>query len=72
MSATLSADEVAEDFKSSLQFLTENDRYQINNFTVIAKEATEHAEAISNALVEHIAKVSLSSLKNLGYKDICI
>ncbi len=52
------ADEVAEDYKSSLEFLTNNDRYAINNFTVIAKENTEHADAISNVLVEHISKVS--------------
>ncbi|MCJ1314471.1 hypothetical protein MMC25_008153 [Agyrium rufum] len=48
--------EVAEDYKSSLEFLTANDRYAINNFTVIAKENTEHALAISRVLEEHIKK----------------
>ena len=54
----LAADEVAEDFRASLADLTTNDRYQINNFTVIARENTEYASEISNALVEHIGKVS--------------
>lgn len=52
------ADEVAEDYKSSLEFLTTNDRYAINNLTVIAKENTEHAEAICQVIDEHIRKVS--------------
>lgn len=58
MSAAQPSDEVAEDYKASLEYLTTNDRYSINNFTVIAKENTEHADAISNVLVEHIRKVS--------------
>ena len=58
MSGGQPADEVAEDYKASLEYLTNNDRYAINNFTVIAKENTEHADAISNVLVAHIGKVS--------------
>jgi pre-mRNA cleavage complex 2 protein Pcf11 len=50
--------EVAEDYKASLEYLTTNDRYAINNLTVIAKENTEHADAISKVLEEHIRKVS--------------
>jgi pre-mRNA cleavage complex 2 protein Pcf11 len=53
-----SSAEVAEDYKAYLEFLTANDRYAINNFTVIAKENTEHAEAISAVLVQHIRNVS--------------
>ncbi|MCJ1390819.1 hypothetical protein MMC18_003680 [Xylographa bjoerkii] len=48
------SEEVAEDYKSGLEFLTTNDRYGINNLTVIAKENTEHADAISKVLEERI------------------
>jgi pre-mRNA cleavage complex 2 protein Pcf11 len=58
MSGKEVSDEVAEDYLASLESLTTNDRYFINNFTVIAKENTEHADAISKVLVEHIMKVS--------------
>ena len=51
------AAEVAEDFQASLEFLQNNDRYAINNFTVIARENTEYASEISNVLIEHIGKV---------------
>lgn len=52
------AAEVAEDFRASLVDLTNNDRYAINNFTVIARENTEYASEISDVLIEHIGKVS--------------
>ncbi|KAJ6171603.1 hypothetical protein N7470_000670 [Penicillium chermesinum] len=52
--AGLVSDEVAEDYKSSLEDLTTNDRFQISNLTVIAKENTEHAMAISRVLEKHI------------------
>ncbi|KAJ6106695.1 hypothetical protein N7512_010212 [Penicillium capsulatum] len=52
--STLASDEVAEDYKSSLEDLKFNDRFQINNLTVIAKENTEHAMAISRVLENHI------------------
>ncbi|KAL4801451.1 hypothetical protein BDV18DRAFT_149231 [Aspergillus unguis] len=54
MSAALASDEVAEDYKNSLEDLTTNDRFQISNLTVIAKENTEHAMAISRVLENHI------------------
>ena len=54
------SEEVAEDYKSGLEFLTTNDRYGINNLTVIAKENTEHADAIAKVLEERIRTVSLS------------
>ncbi|KAL5338785.1 hypothetical protein BJX70DRAFT_365647 [Aspergillus crustosus] len=54
MSAALASDEVAEDYKNSLEDLTSNDRFQISNLTVIAKENTEHAMAISRVLENHI------------------
>ena len=51
-------DYLIEDYKSSLEYLTTNDRYAINNLTVIAKENTEHAPTISKVLEEHIRNVS--------------
>jgi pre-mRNA cleavage complex 2 protein Pcf11 len=58
------ADEIIEDYASSLEWLHTNDRYAINNFTVIAKENTEHSEAISGVLMDHIAKVSSLCLRD--------
>ncbi|KAI9836246.1 MAG: hypothetical protein M1819_001583 [Sarea resinae] len=54
MSSGLPSDEVAEDYKNSLEDLTMNSRYEISNLTVIAKENTEHAMAISRVLENHI------------------
>ncbi|KAL9106926.1 MAG: hypothetical protein Q9227_008112 [Pyrenula ochraceoflavens] len=54
MSAALPSDEVAEDYKSSLEDLVSNDRNQISLLTIIAKENTEHAMAISRVLENHI------------------
>ncbi|KAM0714032.1 hypothetical protein Q7P37_010996 [Cladosporium fusiforme] len=48
------SDAVAEDFADSLRDLTQNNRYEISNLTIIAKESTEHAQAISKALESHI------------------
>ncbi|KAJ5794472.1 RNA polymerase II large subunit CTD [Penicillium paradoxum] len=50
----MSSDEIAEDYKSSLEDLTTNDGIQIRTLTVIAKENTEHAMAISRVLENHI------------------
>lgn len=61
MSAGLASDEVAEDYKNSLEDLTGNDKFQISNLTVIAKENTEHAMAISRVLENHIRTVGASS-----------
>ena len=58
MSAALPSDEVAEDYKSSLEDLVTNDRNQISLLTIIAKENTEHAMAISRVLENHIRNVS--------------
>ena len=57
MSSGLPSDEVAEDYKSSLEDLVVNDRNQIGVLTVIAKENTEHAMAISRVLENHIRTV---------------
>ena len=58
MSVGLLSDEVAEDYKNSLEDLTMNSRYEISNLTVIAKENTEHAMQISRVLENHIRNVS--------------
>lgn len=55
--SSLPSDEVAEDYKGSLEDLVTNDRYQISNLTLIAKENVEHAEAISRVLINHINRV---------------
>lgn len=61
MSVGLPSDEVAEDYKNSLEDLTMNSRYEISNLTVIAKENTVHAETISRVLENHIRNVSAST-----------
>jgi len=66
MSATLPSDEVAEDYKGSLEDLHSNDRYQISNLTLIAKENIEHAEAISRVLQNHITRVCTDAIPS-GY-----
>ncbi|KAJ5576308.1 hypothetical protein N7535_003234 [Penicillium sp. DV-2018c] len=50
----MSSAEIAEDYKSSLEELTINDGMQIRTLTVIAKENTDHAQAISRVLENHI------------------
>ncbi|PMD39005.1 hypothetical protein L207DRAFT_544964 [Hyaloscypha variabilis F] len=47
-------DDIAEDFKSALQDLSINSRFEISNLTIIAKENTEHAFAIAESLKLHI------------------
>ncbi|KAL6720150.1 mRNA 3' end processing factor [Lecanora helva] len=54
MSVGLPSDEIAEDYKNSLADLTLNSRFEISNLTIIAKENTEHALAISRVLENHI------------------
>ncbi|CAA9963573.1 mRNA cleavage factor complex component Pcf11 [Pyrenophora teres f. maculata] len=51
---SLPAAEVAADFRDALQDLKMNSRPEISNLTLIAKENTEYAEAISNELDKHI------------------
>ncbi|OCL08750.1 hypothetical protein AOQ84DRAFT_376453 [Glonium stellatum] len=54
MSFALPSAEVAADFKDALQDLKINSRPEISNLTIIAKENTEHAQAISRELENHI------------------
>jgi pre-mRNA cleavage complex 2 protein Pcf11 len=60
MSHSDNAAEVAEDYRHALEDLTMNSRYEITNLTVVARENTEHAFAISETLQEHIKKVGLT------------
>jgi pre-mRNA cleavage complex 2 protein Pcf11 len=55
---SLPAAEVAADFRDALQDLRMNSRPEISNLTLIAKENTEYAEAISTELEKHIRSVS--------------
>lgn len=54
----ISSEDVAADFEDYLKDLQANNRYEISNLTIIAKENTEHAEAISRTLENHIKTVS--------------
>lgn len=56
--SAIPSDEVAEDYRNSLDDLITNDRYAISNLTLIANENIEHAEAISRVLQNHIQRVS--------------
>ncbi len=55
--SALRSAEVAQDFREALQDMKTNNRHEITNLTVIAKENTEYAQAISRALEEHIRTV---------------
>jgi pre-mRNA cleavage complex 2 protein Pcf11 len=55
---SVSSAEVAADFRDALQDLKQNSRPEISNLTIIAKENTEHAQAISQELENHINEVS--------------
>ncbi|KAI5862352.1 hypothetical protein GGS23DRAFT_610526 [Durotheca rogersii] len=58
MSAYSESEAVAKDFRDALEDLQSNARYEISNLTVIARENTEHALAISGALQDHIKRVA--------------
>jgi pre-mRNA cleavage complex 2 protein Pcf11 len=55
--SSLSSDELAEDYKSSLEDLSFNSRYEISNLTVIARENIHAAQAIARTLEQHIHNV---------------
>ena len=56
------AAEVAADFRDALQDLRMNSRPEISNLTLIAKENTEYAQAISAELENHVRSVSYRHL----------
>lgn len=53
------AEEIKQDYLSSLSELTFNSRPIIQNLTIIAQENINFAEAITKAMEEHIAKVCI-------------
>lgn len=53
-----SAEEVAEDYKSSLEDLVANSRYEIGVMTQIAKDSMHAAQQITKTLEDHIGRVS--------------
>ena len=57
MSDSLPSDDLAEDFRSSLEDLAMNSRIEISNLTIIAKENMAHASTLSRVLVNHIKRV---------------
>jgi hypothetical protein len=61
---SLPAAEVAADFRDALQDLRMNSRPEISNLTLIAKENTEYAQAISTELEQHIKTVSFIQVAN--------
>lgn len=67
MTSGLPSAEVAADFRDALQDLRINSRPEISNLTVIAKENTEHAQAISRELEDHIRKVGVPNVAT-GYR----
>ncbi|KAF2154736.1 hypothetical protein K461DRAFT_291655 [Myriangium duriaei CBS 260.36] len=56
--SALPSDEVALDFKDCLNDLQLNNRYEISNLTIIAKENIEHAQALSRTLEQHIRSIT--------------
>ncbi|KAI1633944.1 hypothetical protein F4809DRAFT_555551 [Biscogniauxia mediterranea] len=58
MSSYSESEAVARDFREALEDIQSNARYEIQNLTLIARENTEHALAISGALQEHIKRVA--------------
>lgn len=65
MATTLPSAEVAADFQDYLQDLQMNNRYEISNLTLVAKENTEHAMAISRVLETHIKTVGSILAKSI-------
>jgi pre-mRNA cleavage complex 2 protein Pcf11 len=59
MSYSLPSSEVATAFREALEDLKINSRPEISNLTLIAKENTEYAQAISRELENHIREVSV-------------
>lgn len=61
MASYQESEHFAEDFREALEDLQMNNRYDIQNLTMIARENTEHALAIAQTLQSHIKRVGPSS-----------
>jgi hypothetical protein len=57
MAEEQSSADVAEDYRLALEDLNSINRADISTLTTIARENTEHAHAITEALQKHIIKV---------------
>ena len=57
MASYQESEHFAEDFREALEDLQVNNRYDIQNLTMIARENTEHALAIAQTLQNHIKRV---------------
>lgn len=64
---------MAEDYRLALEDLSTNARFEISNLTVIARENTEHALLIAQALEQHILKVRCNGQTAIDetFFDIC-
>ncbi|KAK7921121.1 hypothetical protein PG985_009143 [Apiospora marii] len=58
MASYQESEHFAEDFREALEDLQVNNRYDIQNLTMIARENTEHALAIAQTLQNHIKRVA--------------
>lgn len=59
MAAAHNSDQVVEDYRSSLQDLTANNKHEINFLTMIAKEYMAKAVELSRVLEQHIREVRI-------------
>lgn len=55
--ASPESEALLEDFREALEGLQMNSRFEIQNLTQIARESTEDALGISQALQDHIKRV---------------
>lgn len=68
----LSSDELAEDYKASLEDLSFNSRYEISNLTVIARENIHAAQAIARTLEQHIHSVGSNTLSDADIRRLVV
>ena len=61
------AEEVADDYRRELEELSGINRAEISTLTMIARESTEHAMAISEVLVQHILKVCRRAISRVVF-----
>lgn len=59
MATPHNSDQVVEDYRSSLQDLTANNKHEINFLTMIAKEYMPKAMELSRVLEQHINAVCI-------------
>ena len=57
----MAAEEIVEEYKSSLADLAINSKPLINMLTMLAEENKEHAEQVVQAIESHIYKVNFNN-----------